>query len=136
MIPNELGITLAGEDKKNKATGEIEHTDGAIDKNPELVKLMVEMHRKATEYAMGNRAEMVKMTMQKLGQQQKSIELAAPNVQLTWRIDDEFIKRAKAYGALMLEKKQIRELPNFDRFINTKFMPANVPEAPAAPAKK
>ncbi len=107
-----------------------------IDKNPELVKLMVEMHRKATEYAMGNRAEMVKMTMQKLGQQQKSIELAAPNVQLTWRIDDEFIKRAKAYGALMLEKKQIRELPNFDRFINTKFMPANVPEAPAAPAKK
>ncbi len=107
-----------------------------IDKNPELVKLMVEMHRKATEFAMGNRAEMVKMTMQKLGQQQKSIELAAPNVQLTWRIDDEFIKRAKAYGALMLEKKQIRELPNFDRFINTKFMPANVPEAPAAPAKK
>ena len=107
-----------------------------IDKNPELVKLMVEMHRKATEYAMGKRAEMVKMTMQKLGQQQKSIELAAPNVQLTWRIDDEFIKRAKAYGALMLEKKQIRELPNFDRFINTKFMPANVPEAPAAPAKK
>ena len=104
-----------------------------IDKNPELVKLMVEMHRKATEFAMGNRAEMVKMTMQKLGQQQKSIELAAPNVQLTWRIDDEFIKRAKAYGALMLEKKQIRELPNFDRFINTKFMPV---DTPAAPAKK
>ena len=80
---------------------------------------------------MGNRAEMVKMTMQKLGQQQKSIELAAPNVQLTWRIDDEFIRRAKAYGALMLEKKQIRELPNFDRLINTKFMPVDTPAAPA-----
>jgi DNA polymerase-3 subunit alpha len=36
MIPNELGITLAGIDKKNKETGQIEHTDGAIDKNPEL----------------------------------------------------------------------------------------------------
>ena len=96
-----------------------------IDKNPELVKLMMEMHRKATDYAMGNRAEMVKMTMQKLGQQQKSIEMAAPNVQLTWKIDDEFIKRAKAYGALMLEKKQIRELPNFDKFITAKFMPAD-----------
>ncbi len=101
-----------------------------IDKNPDLVRIMMDMHRKATEYAMSNRAEMVKMTMQKLGQQQKSIELAAPNVQLTWKIDDEFIKRAKAYGALMLEKKQIRELPNFDRFINAKFMPAD------APAKK
>src|SRR5262245_50501990 len=95
-----------------------------IDKNPELVKLMMEMHRKATDFAMGNRAEMVKMTMQKLGQQQKSIEMAAPNVQLTWKIDDEFIKRAKAYGALMLEKKQIRELPNYDKFITAKFMPA------------
>lgn len=95
-----------------------------IDKNPELVKVMMEMHRKATDFAMANRAEMVKMTMQKLGQQQKSIELAAPNVQLTWKIDDEFIKRAKAYGQLMLEKKQIRELPNFDKFITAKFMPA------------
>ncbi len=95
-----------------------------IDKNPELVKIMMEMHRKATDFAMSNRAEMVKMTMQKLGQQQKSIEMAAPNVTLTWKIDDEFIKRAKAYGALMLEKKQIRELPNFDKFITTKFMPA------------
>ncbi|RFC43354.1 MAG: DNA polymerase-3 subunit alpha [Verrucomicrobia bacterium] len=36
MIPNELGITLAGVDKKNKETGVVEHTDGAIDKNPEL----------------------------------------------------------------------------------------------------
>lgn len=95
-----------------------------IDKNPDLVKIMVEMHRKATEFAMSNRAELVKMTMQKLGQQQKSIEMAVPNVQLTWKIDDEFIRRAKAYGTLMLEKKQIRELPNFDKFINAKFMPA------------
>ena len=101
-----------------------------IDKNPELVKVMMEMHRKATEHAMSNRAEMVKMTMQKLGQQQKSIEMAAPNVQLTWKIDDEFVKRAKAYGDLMLEAKQIRELPNYDKFITAKFMPAD------APAKK
>jgi len=38
MIPNELGITLAGFDKKNKETGAMEHTAGAIDKNPELKK--------------------------------------------------------------------------------------------------
>jgi DNA polymerase-3 subunit alpha len=38
MIPNELGITLAGLDKKNKETGELEHIPGAIDKNPELKK--------------------------------------------------------------------------------------------------
>jgi len=36
MIPTEIGITLAGYDKKNKDTGEVEHVAGAIDKNPEL----------------------------------------------------------------------------------------------------
>ncbi len=38
MIPVELGITLAGFDKKNKETGEKGHVAGAIDKNPELKK--------------------------------------------------------------------------------------------------
>ncbi len=42
MIPNELGITLAGLDKKNKDTGAMEHTAGAIDKNPELKKAVEE----------------------------------------------------------------------------------------------
>lgn len=94
-----------------------------IEKNPALVKVMMEIHRKATDYAMSNREAMVTMAMQKLGQQKKSIELAAPNVELTWKIDDEFVKRAKAYAQLMHEKKQIRALPDFDRFITTKFMP-------------
>ena len=93
-----------------------------IEKNPALVAMMMEMHKKATDYAMSNRSAMVEMAMQKLGQQKKSIELAAPNVELTWKIDAEFVKRAKAYGQLMLEKKQIRQLPDFDRFITTKFM--------------
>lgn len=40
MIPTELNITLAGEDKVDKATGKVTHTDGAIDKNPELKALV------------------------------------------------------------------------------------------------
>src|SRR3954468_9386131 len=97
------------------------HAD-TIAKNPALVKMMMEMHVKATEYAMKNREAMVEMAMQKLGQQKKSIEMAAPNVELTWKIDDTFIKQARAYAQLMHEKKQIRELPDFDKFITTKFM--------------
>ncbi len=95
-----------------------------IDKNPELVRIMMDMHRKATEYAMSNENAKVEMAVQKLGQTRKSIELASPNVELTWKIDAEFIKRARAYAKLMHEKRQIRELPNFDKFITTKFMPA------------
>jgi NitT/TauT family transport system substrate-binding protein len=100
-----------------------------IDKNPDLVKLMMEIHRKATEFAQSNESAKVEMAVQKLGQTRKSIELASPNVELTWKIDAEFIKRAKAYAQLMHEKKQIRELPNFDKFVTTKFMPTNVASA-------
>jgi NitT/TauT family transport system substrate-binding protein len=99
-----------------------------IEKNPELVRVMMEMHRKATEYAQANEGAKIEMAVQKLGQTRKSIELASPNVELTWKIDAEFIKHAHAYAQLMYEKKQIRELPNFDTFITTKFMPAAVAE--------
>ena len=95
-----------------------------IEKNPDLVKVMMEIHRKATDYAQSNEAAKIEMAVQKLGQTRKSIEIAAPNVELTWKIDDEFIKRARAYAELMYEKKQIREMPNFDSFVTTKFMPA------------
>ena len=91
-----------------------------LEKNPALVKMFMAMHKQATEYAMANRAAMVEMAMRKLGQQKKSIEMAAPNVELTWRIDDAFLKHAKAYGDLMLEKKQIRALPDYAKFITTK----------------
>jgi len=94
-----------------------------IEKNPDLVKVMMEIHRKATDYAQANESAKIEMAVQKLGQTRKSIEIAVPNVELTWKIDDEFIKRARAYAQLMHEKKQIRELPNFDAFITTKFMP-------------
>ncbi len=61
----------------------------------------------------------VTMAMQRLGQQRRSIELAAPNVELTWRIDDQFVTQARYYGTQMLARKQIRALPDYNRFIPT-----------------
>jgi NitT/TauT family transport system substrate-binding protein len=90
--------------------------------NPARIKMIVDMHRQATDYAMANREQMIEVAMQKLGQQRKSIELAVPNVELTWKIDAQFIARAKAYSELMLEKKQIRQLPDMDKAITKKFM--------------
>jgi NitT/TauT family transport system substrate-binding protein len=64
------------------------------------------------------------MATQKLGQQKPSIEKAAPNVELTWDIDDAFVKRAQYYGAQMLAKKQIRQLPDYKTFIDPSFVRA------------
>ena len=78
-----------------------------IKENAELVKVFLAIHRKATEYAMSNRAAFVDMASQKLGQPKPTIEIAAPNVELTWNTDADWVTRAKYYGSEMLDKKQI-----------------------------
>ena len=67
-------------------------------------------------------AQIVDMAMQKLGQQKKSVELAVPNVELAWKLDDVFMERASAYTRLMYENKQIRQVPDLNRHITKQFM--------------
>jgi NitT/TauT family transport system substrate-binding protein len=93
-----------------------------IKDDPARLKLIIEMHKKATDYAMAHPEEMIEVAMQKLGQQRASIEKAVPNVELTWKIDDTFIERAKAYSGLMVEKKQVRQAPDMAHAITEQFM--------------
>jgi ABC-type nitrate/sulfonate/bicarbonate transport system substrate-binding protein len=93
-----------------------------INENPDRLKIIVKMHEQATEYAQAHPEEIMQVAMQKLGQQRASLEIAVPNVELTWKIDDEFVKRAKAYSQLMVEKKQVRQAPDMSRAISDKFM--------------
>lgn len=97
-------------------------SEKTVKENPDRIRLIVDMHRKAVDYAMANPQEIVEMAMQKLGQQKKSIELAVPNVELAWKIDDVFMQRAAAYTKLMYENKQIRQVPDLNRHITKQFM--------------
>ncbi|MGE8396376.1 MAG: ABC transporter substrate-binding protein [Comamonas sp.] len=94
-----------------------------IKANPELVKVFLDIHRKASEYAMSHRAELVQMAGSKLGFPADVANLAADNVELTWKIDEDWIARSQYYGSLMLERKQIRKLPDYSNFIVTGFNP-------------
>ena len=97
-------------------------SEKAVKDNPARVKLIVDMHRQAVDYAMAHPGEIVEMAMQKLGQQKKSVELAVPNVELAWKLDDVFMERANAYTRLMFENKQIRQVPDLNRHITKQFM--------------
>lgn len=90
--------------------------------DPQRLRLIVDLHKQATDYAMAHPEQMIEVAMQKLGQQRRSIEIAVPNVELTWRIDDEFIRRARAYAELMFAKKQIRQLPDVAKVISKSYM--------------
>src|SRR5438477_5182929 len=93
----------------------------AVKDNPERIKLVVDMHKKAVDYAMSNQPLIVDMAIAKLGQQKKSVELAVPNVELVWKVDDVFMQRANAYAKLMYENKQIRQELDLKPFVTTQF---------------
>jgi ABC-type nitrate/sulfonate/bicarbonate transport system substrate-binding protein len=97
-------------------------SDKSIKDSPDRIKLIVDIHRKAADYLMANPKEMIDLAIQKLGQQRKSIELAQPNVELAWKLDDVFVQRAKAYARLMFENKQLRQQPDVDKYVTKQFM--------------
>ena len=91
------------------------------EKRPELAKLMVSLQRQASGYAMAHPDAMVAMTTAKLGMQKAAVELAVPNVELNWQMTPEMIQQSKTYAEQMLAMKQIRVLPDFATFFDTKF---------------
>lgn len=98
------------------------HRDTLREK-PDLVRTMLEIHRKATEYAAQNRDAMIDMAVAKLGQKREALVISAPNVDLTWKLGPEQVKQAQAYAQHMLALKQIKRLPE-PGFIDTSFVDA------------
>jgi ABC-type nitrate/sulfonate/bicarbonate transport system substrate-binding protein len=99
------------------------HRD-TLQSNPALVGVALDIHRKASEYAMKNPAAMVKMAVTKLGQKPDAIAYSVPNVELTWRFGPTEIKEAETYAAHMLALRQIKRLPDFATFFDTRFVEA------------
>ena len=95
-------------------------------KDPELIKAMLTVHRKASEFMMGNKAAVAEMTAAKLGANRTAVDtaLAADNVEYTWQLTDPVLAQARTYGQQMLELKQIRALPDFSKFLNPSFSKA------------
>jgi ABC-type nitrate/sulfonate/bicarbonate transport system substrate-binding protein len=99
------------------------HRDTLAEK-PDLVRTILSIHRKASEFAMKDQAALVAMAVKMLGQKKEAIEVSAPNVELTWKLDDLEIREAKTYAEHMLALKQIKQLPDFATFYDTRFVDA------------
>ena len=97
------------------------HRDTLAQK-PDLTRVILGIHRRASEFAMANPAEMIAMAVAKLGQKRDAIEASVPNVELTWQFGDTEILQAKTYAQHMLALKQIRQLPDFNTFFDTSFV--------------
>lgn len=101
------------------------HED-TVAKDPELVKTMLAIHRKASEFMMANKAAVAEMTAAKLGANRAAVDnaLVADNVEFTWQLSEPVLAQARTYAQQMLELKQIRALPDFSKFLNPTFSKA------------
>jgi len=97
------------------------HRD-VISEKPDLVRVMIGIHQRATDYAATHKDAMVAMASGKLGQKKEAIEASVPNVELTWRLDATQIEQSKVYAEHMLALKQIKRIPDFASFIDTSFV--------------
>lgn len=91
---------------------------------PELAKVILDIHRKASEYAMSKPAELAAMAVAKLGQKKEAVEIAVSNVELTWKFGSKEIQQSKTYAEHMLALKQIKQLPDFASFFDTRLVAA------------
>ncbi|WP_375456318.1 ABC transporter substrate-binding protein [uncultured Methylobacterium sp.] len=98
------------------------HRDTIAEK-PDLVRTMLDIHRKGTEFAAKNRDAMIDMAVAKLGQKREALVISAPNVDLTWKLGPDEVRKANAYAQHMLALKQIKRLPD-PGFIDTTFVDA------------
>ncbi len=97
-----------------------------VAKDPALVRTMLSVHRKASEFMSANKTAVAEMTVARLGANKAAVEhaLAANNVEYTWQLTDKVLEQARTYAQQMLELKQIRALPDFAKFLDPSFSKA------------
>lgn len=93
-----------------------------IDKDPELVRTMVEVHAKATDYMREHPAEWADGVVKAYNFPPQSLALALQNIQLRWAVDDAYIEQARVLGEQLEVLKQIKKQPNYTTFFNTQFV--------------
>ncbi len=105
-------------------------TRALIEKYPARVQKMVDAHARATEFLNGNRSAWLQRA-ETFGTPMRVLEQAAPNIELAWTMDEDFIGRAKALGERMQALGVIDRQPDYDSLFDLRFV-RNVSLQPAA----
>lgn len=96
------------------------HAD-TVKAKPELVRAMLKVHRQASEHGAAHPAETIDLAVQKLGMRRDALEASIRNVDLNWQMTPAMVQAARTYAEHMLSLRQIRALPDFGAFFDTRF---------------
>ena len=95
-----------------------------ISSDPELVRAMVAVHAKATDYMRANPDVWAAEVASKYGFRDDSLKLAIENIELRWHIDDAYLAQTAVLGQQQLALAQIRQEPDYSEFIDVSFVRA------------
>jgi len=93
----------------------------AIEKHPETVYDLVLAHAKTTEYLKLHEGEWLERAS-RFGTALTILEKAAPNMELEWYMDDDFVKKVRALGRRMKALGIIAREPDYDTLIDRTFV--------------
>ena len=92
-----------------------------IQKDPGLVLEMVIAHARATEWLKAHQDEWLKKASS-FGTPLDILKKAAPNMELAWDMDGQFIKRVQALGRRMKALGIIKKEPDYQELIDLEFV--------------
>ncbi|MFH1154799.1 MAG: ABC transporter substrate-binding protein [Pseudomonadota bacterium] len=93
----------------------------SIENNPKLVAQLVEAHAKATEYLKTHKDQWLERAAT-FGIPLDILEKAAPNIELAWKMDKDFIKKVSNLGASMKAMGIISKEPDYEKLIDLRFV--------------
>ena len=98
-------------------------SEAMVASDPALIRTMLGVHRRASEYMMANPREVADATVRILGAPRAAGEqaLGAGNVEYIWRLDETVMTQARTYGQHMQGLRQIRQQPNWNTLLNPRF---------------
>jgi len=94
------------------------------DTQPDKVAAMVEAHVRATEGLNADAAFWLAEASSRFGASLDVLRLAAPNMALTWDMDEAFVARVAALGKRMKALGMIEREPDYAALIDTRFVRA------------
>jgi NitT/TauT family transport system substrate-binding protein len=96
-------------------------TRKTILKNPKLVQRLVLSHARATDYLKGHPDEWLKRASD-FGTPLRILEKAAPNMELVWKMDPEFIRRVRSLGERMQALGVIKKQPDYNKLFDLSYV--------------
>lgn len=93
-----------------------------IDKDPELVQAMVQVHARATDYMRTHQDEWAAGVIKAYGSPPQSLNLAINNIFLRWEMDAAYLQQAKVQGEQMEVIKAIKKQPDYNAMFEMRFV--------------